>query len=189
MIARNMIARISKWILKIFGWKIEVELDEFPPKYVIIVVPHTSNWDFPKGLLLRKAYNQDIKFAAKDALFKWPLGPIMKALGGYPVNRQANTNMTQAIIDIFNSKETFKLNIAPEGTRSKVDKLKTGFYYIAKGANVPIIMCKFDYGNKILSFSKPFYTSDDMEADFKKIDDYFKGVVGKYPEKSYRYGE
>jgi 1-acyl-sn-glycerol-3-phosphate acyltransferase len=181
--------KLSIFLLKLFGWKVNFNLDPIPDKFIIAVIPHTSNWDFPLGLFTRSIMGVDSKFIAKQSLFKWPLGGIFKWLGGYPVDRSQHNNFVDTVIDVFNREEKFSTAISPEGTRKRVHKLKTGFYYIAKGAGVPILLCRFDYGNKRVDFSEPFYTTDDKEADFQYIESYFKGVVGKIPENGYMYGE
>ena len=181
-----MFRAISRFLLRILGWTIITEYDELPKKYVIIVIPHTSNWDFPIGLMVRSAMGFDAKYVGKDSLFRNPvLGAIMRWLGGYPVDRSKNNNFVDAVVDIFNSKEKFAITIAPEGTRRKVDKLKTGFYYIALGARIPIIMIKLDWERKQLVFSRPFFPSGDKGADFEFITAYFRGVKGRNPENSF----
>lgn len=174
--------RISAWILKIFGWKI---LGQFPAackKYVIAVAPHTSNWDFPLGLLVRSARKAKVVFIAKHTLFQFPYGFLFRWLGGYPVDRRKSNNFVESVVNIFNSKDEFAIVMAPEGTRKKVEKFKSGFYHIAKNAGIPIVLCKFDWGRKEVAFDEPFYTTDDEEKDFVKIYSYFKGVKGKNPE-------
>lgn len=181
-----MFRAISKFLLRFFGWKIITEYEELPKKYVIIVVPHTSNWDFPIGLMVRSAMQLNTKYVGKDSLFKNPaVGAVMRWLGGYPVDRSKSNNFVDAVVDLFNSKEEFAITIAPEGTRKKVDKLKTGFYYIALGAKVPIIMVKFDWGKKIIGFSRPFFPTGDKDADFEFITSYFRGAKGRVPENSF----
>lgn len=184
---RIMSSKFSKWLLKLWGWRIEMETPDLPDKYVVIVVPHTSSWDFPVGLLARSAMGEDIKYVGKKSLFRPPLGAIFRWLGGYPVDRSQRTHFVDAVVDVFNEKEEFAICIAPEGTRKRVDELKSGFYYIAKGAGIPIILCKFDWKDKVISFRKPFFPTDDKEADFALIYEYFEGVVGKKPEFSFRY--
>ena len=105
-------------------------------------------------------------------------------MGGAPIDRAKSDNKVQAIVDVFNAKEQFILAMSPEGTRQKVTKWKTGFYYIAKGANVPIVMITLDFQHKQLKVSEPYYLTDDMEADFRDFHQYFDGVVGKHPELS-----
>ncbi|MDX1943612.1 MAG: lysophospholipid acyltransferase family protein [Saprospiraceae bacterium] len=180
-----MFSAISKWILRLWGWKIEGQYPHELKKFVIIVVPHTSNWDFPLGLLVRSALKASIRYVGKASLFRQPFGWIFRALGGYPVDRRKRSNFVDAVVDIFNREEKFALTIAPEGTRQKVEKLKTGFYYIALGAKVPIVMVKFDWGKKIIGFSQPFYPSGSIGEDMKFIEQYYQGVKGKNAANSF----
>ncbi|MEL7117810.1 MAG: lysophospholipid acyltransferase family protein [Bacteroidota bacterium] len=175
----------SKWLLNLLGWKITGRYPEEIKKFIIIVLPHTSNWDFPLGLLVRKALKQDIKYLGKSSLFKPPFGWIFKSLGGYPVFRDKRTKFVDAVIDIFKKEEELVITVAPEGTRSKVEKLKTGFYYMALGANIPVCLVKFDYGNKEVDFGKLLYPSGNIEEDLAIIHDHYRGVKGKRPEKSF----
>jgi 1-acyl-sn-glycerol-3-phosphate acyltransferase len=167
------------------GWKIDAPYPSDVPKSVVVAMPHTSNWDFPIGVLIRPIMDADISFAAKNSLFFFPLGILMKALGGYPVDRTKHNNFVDAVVDIFSKKDKFILCITPEGTRSKVTKLKTGFYHIAVKAGVPIVCCKFDWGHRTTGFSEPIYPTGDYEADLLKILAYFKDVKGKNPEDDY----
>ncbi len=123
-----------------------------------------------------------INFIGKDSLFKGPFGFIFKSLGGTPVDRSKNNNLVDAIVQIFNSKEEFRLGLSPEGTRKKVDKWKTGFYFIAKGANVPIVMATLDFGKKEIKVSEPYYTTDNMTQDFEFFHSFYDGVEGKKPD-------
>ncbi len=185
-----MMTALSRFIFfRLMGWKLVVPFEQFPDKYVIPVVPHTSNWDFPIGLMLRHLWHENIQFVAKDSLFKWPLGGLFRWMGGVPVNRKRSQNFVEAVIEVFRSREKFKLCVAPEGTRSRVKELKTGFYYIAKGAGVPLLLCRFDYGRKQVDVSEPFYPTDDTAADLHYIKQYFSGIVGKNPENGYVYEE
>ena len=115
-----MFRAISKFLMRAMGWVIITEYDELPQKYVIIAIPHTSNWDFPIGIMVRSILGFDAKYVGKDSLFKTPvLGTIMRWLGGYPVDRSKSNNFVDAVVDIFNSKEEFAITIAPEGTRKR----------------------------------------------------------------------
>ena len=184
-----MLASISRFILRLFGWKIEGWDPNQLDKYVIIVIPHTSNWDFPLGLLVRNAMNAPhLKFIGKHTLFRPPFGAIFRWLGGYPVDRTHRTHFVDSIVDLYKSQDRFVVVLSPEGTRKKVDQLKTGFYYIALGAGVPIVMVKFDWGTKTVSWREPFTPSANWEADRRVIEDYYRGVQGKVPENSYMYG-
>lgn len=175
---------ISRFILcNILGWK---TYDQFPPdlkKYILIVAPHTSWFDFPLGVLTRSTYGLKANYIGKHTLFKPPFGFIFRALGGTPVDRSKNANMVDAIIDIFNSNENFILALSPEGTRKKLTKWKTGFYFVAKGANVPIVMVGFDYATKSITVAEPYTVTGDLKTDYTHFHNFFKNVHGKVPEK------
>lgn len=161
------------------GWEFEGAWPKGVKKSIIIVVPHTSWHDFYVGLLVRRILNVEIKFLAKKELFKPPFGWYFKWMGGTPLDRTPGQKKVEAIADVFKGKEEFRLALSPEGTRKKVKDWKTGFYYIAKSAGVPIVMIAFDFGRKRVKVSEPLYISDDMEADFKKIRKFYKDVIGK----------
>ncbi|MFN5171320.1 MAG: lysophospholipid acyltransferase family protein [Cyclobacteriaceae bacterium] len=170
-------------IFKLMGWKIT---GHFPPdlkKYVVAVAPHTSNWDFPIGVMARSILRiQHAKFIGKSSLFKPPLGWLFRAMGGYPVDRSKSTDMVKQVVDIINAHDEFILAIAPEGTRKKVEKLKTGFYYIAKGAGIPIIPCGFDFAKKEVVISQPVFPSGDTESDLAGMLKFYRGITGANPK-------
>ena len=177
--------RISKFILyKVFRWKMVNNFPKDLKKYVVIAAPHTSWIDFPIAILSRMASGIMINFIGKNSLFNGPFGFFFRSLGGTPVDRSKSNNLVDAIIQIFNSKEEFRLGLSPEGTRKKVDKWKTGFYYIAKGAKVPIVMATLDFKNKEVKISEPYYTTDNLEKDFEVFHSFYKNVKGKNPELS-----
>ncbi len=176
---------ISRKILKWWGWTIEGSYAHEIPKKVMIAVPHTSAWDLPLGVLTRSAIKADIQFVGKASLFKPPLGWIMRAIGGVPIDRSKRNNFVDSLVDIYNSRDKYNFMLAAEGTRKKVEKLKTGFYYVAKKANLPIQMIALNYKDKIVKFSKPFYTTDDFEKDMAFVESYFRGIIGKVPEYSF----
>jgi 1-acyl-sn-glycerol-3-phosphate acyltransferase len=181
-----------KWLaqfiyFKILGWKIKGNTNfskDLVKKAVIIAVPHTSWHDFFIGLYLRKITGVKTNFVGKKELFTWPFGYYFRAIGGAALDRTSGQNKVEAIAKLFDEKEEFRLTLAPEGTRKKVKEWKTGFYYIAKTANVPIIMFTLDFGNKQNLISEPFYPTDDVEADFAFMKAFYKGVIGKKPEYS-----
>ncbi len=178
-----MVRSISKWTLDLLGWQIKGQYPEGLKQFVVIVMSHTSAWDFPLGLLVRAVVQADIRFVAKDSLFRSPFGWFFRWMGGYPVDRSKRSRYVDAVIDIFEKEENFVVTIAPEGTREKVDRLRTGFYYIALGGGVPIVMVRFDYGRREVVISKPFWPSGDKDRDFPYIIDFFKDAQGKYPDK------
>tara|TARA_X000001036_G_C20401048_1_gene692808 strand:- start:161 stop:724 length:564 start_codon:yes stop_codon:yes gene_type:complete len=175
-------------LLDIIGWKIEGNKTlskETINKAIIIAAPHTHWLDLFLGILIRGAINFNSNFIAKKELFFFPLNIFLKLLGGVPVDRSKKSNIVTAIANIYKEKKEFRISLAPEGTRKKVDKFRTGFYYIAKEADIPIIMITMDYLNKISRVSEPFYITNDLDNDFNYIEGYFDGVVGKIKEYSF----
>ncbi len=174
---------ISEFILcRLLGWKI---INDFPrdlKKYIIIAGPHTSNWDFPLGVAVKFARKLNVKFIGKHTLFKPPYGFIFKALGGEPVDRTKSANLVDQIIEVFNNQEEFVFALSPEGTRKKVSKWKTGFYHVAKRANVPIVMATLDFGRKQVLIDDPYYLTGDMKKDFLHFHNFYKDVKGRNPE-------
>ncbi|MEZ4856122.1 MAG: 1-acyl-sn-glycerol-3-phosphate acyltransferase [Gelidibacter sp.] len=146
-------------------------------------MPHTSWHDFYVGLFC-KVISVKSNFVGKKELFIWPFSYYFRAIGGAALDRTSGQNRVEAIAKLFNDRDEFRLALAPEGTRKKVKQWKTGFYYIAKTAKVPIIMFTLDFENKQNCISEPFYPTDNMEADFKFMHNFFKGVKGKIPEYS-----
>jgi 1-acyl-sn-glycerol-3-phosphate acyltransferase len=172
---------------KILGWKVVGNTNfskDTIKKAVLISAPHTHNFDFIIGLLLRKVVDLKSNYLGKKELFVWPIGYYFRAVGGVPVDRKNKENKVETIAKLFDDKEEFRLTLAPEGTRSKVDNWRTGFYYIAKKANVPIIMFTLDYQNKQNKVSEPFYPTDNLEEDFKYMKSFFNGVKGKVSKNS-----
>jgi 1-acyl-sn-glycerol-3-phosphate acyltransferase len=168
---------------KLSGWKIQGELPGDLRQCIILVAPHTSAWDVVMGMAVRAVMPiRDAHFLGKKELFSGPMGWFFKAVGGVPVDRSGNQNMVEQVAEIFKARPDFKLAMSPEGTRRKVDRIRTGFYYIAKKANVPIVLAGLDFSLKTLIFSEPFYPTDDEAADFAKIISFFTPIKGKYPE-------
>lgn len=170
--------------LSLSGWK---AVNPFPyhiKKGVIIVAPHTSWTDFIIGIAFRSVLKiKHAKFLGKQELFRAPFGFIFRWLGGTPVDRFSKQGLVDQVADKFNKADKLLIALSPEGTRKKVDKLRTGFYHIAQKAKVPVIMIGFDYSKKEVTIAEPFYTSADEATDFKKIIDFFAPVKGRFPEK------
>jgi 1-acyl-sn-glycerol-3-phosphate acyltransferase len=151
------------------GWKIIGSVPENEKKYIIIVAPHTTNWDFIIGVLVRGIVGFHSKFLGKKSLFRPPFGWLFKLLGGYPVDRSKSTNLVDQVVDIYNHHERFVVAIAPEGTRKNVSEWKTGFYYIAHKARIPIVRAKIDWNKKQVVFFEPFYVTGNIQIDMPKI--------------------
>ena len=172
---------IYNFFFKLFGWKIDGEMPQ-EKKYIIIVAPHTSNWDFMIGLCVRSIMRFDAKFLGKKELFRFPFGALFRWLGGLPVDRSRNANMVDAVAELFNQHEELIIAMAPEGTRKYVEKWKTGFYFIALKAKIPILMASFDYPSKTVFASRPFYPTGDLNADMKIIFDFYRNKQGRFPK-------
>ncbi len=175
---------LSRFIFfKILKWNLKGTIDPEVKKCVIIVAPHTSWYDFFMGLLVRSILGIQSDFVGKKELFRPPFGWYFRWVGGTPLDRTSNQNKVEAITAIFKSKEVFRLALSPEGTRKKTDRWKTGFYYIAEAAKVPIIKIAFDYFRKEVKIAEPYYTTGSIEKDFIEIQKFYEGVQGKNPEK------
>jgi 1-acyl-sn-glycerol-3-phosphate acyltransferase len=168
--------------LKLEGWK---ALNEFPnhlKKAIVLVAPHTYWKDFTIGIAFRSVLKIKYgKYLGKAELFKGPFGFLFRWLGGTRVDRLSKQGVVEQVVEKFNNAENLVIALSPEGTRNKVDKLRTGFYYMAKKANIPIVMVGLDYSKKELSVSEPFYTTDNETADFRKIIEFFAPLKGYYP--------
>ncbi|MCQ2268295.1 MAG: 1-acyl-sn-glycerol-3-phosphate acyltransferase [Bacteroidaceae bacterium] len=166
---------------KVLGWKSVVNTPDFN-KCIICTAPHTTNWDLFIGKLFIGAVGRESGFLMKSDWFFWPLGPIFRWMGGIPVNRSKNTSLTQRVIELAKTSDRFILTITPEGTRKANPKWKRGFWFIAKGANLPIVLCGIDYEKKEIRSEKVFIPSDDIEADMREIKMFFKDFKGYHPE-------
>lgn len=182
-----MIRLLLKLYWKFSGWKIAGSLPKEHKKIILVVAPHTSWKDIFVGLAARYELKIDhAKFLGKKELFDGPFGSLFRKLGGIPVDRFNKQDGKQSIVDqavrLFNENENFMLGISPEGTRKKVEKLKTGFYQIAKKAHIPIVLVGFDFKNKQVVLREPIFVSEDQEADFKKFIAFFSTISGAKPE-------
>lgn len=170
---------------KVLRWTIEGNFPSQLDKCVIIVVPHTSWVDFLLGILIRKVWNEEINYVGKKSLFKKPFGWFFRWTGGAPVNRTEQSDAVSAIVTIFNQRKKFRLTLAPEGTRKKVTTWRTGFYFIAKAAKVPIVLVAFDFGKKQVKVSEPLHPTENMEEDLQSYRAFYKGVKGKVAKNSF----
>jgi 1-acyl-sn-glycerol-3-phosphate acyltransferase len=180
-ILRHILPGFGRLMLRIFGWKIEGEFPDLP-KYVLIGAPHTSNWDFPVGIAICFARQQKVYWMGKHTLFWGPLGPISRWLGGIPVDRRKSNSLVEQIVQVYREHEQLVVAIPPEGTRKKVEKWKTGFYYIALGSQLPIVLGFIDFGRKVGGCGEVFYPTGDIEADMAKIRAFYAPIKGKNPE-------
>lgn len=176
-----MKAKLSRFILKLMGWKIGQVLPEIP-KCVIAVAPHTSNLDFIIGKLGYTAVGRTTNFLIKKSWFVFPFNLFFNSIGGIPVDRDKRTSITEKMAVEFEKRDKFQLALTPEGTRKRVNKWKKGFYFIALQAKVPIVLVALDYGTKTVSFLDNFYPTGDVDGDIKIIRSKYNHVEGRHPK-------
>ena len=173
---------LSRGVMRLSGWRL-VGTAPTAPKYVLIAAPHTSNWDFPVTLMICFALRLKVYWMGKSSLFPPLLGGILRWLGGIPVDRSRAGNLVQGTVDAFNKAERLTVIVPPEGTRSKVTQWKTGFYYIAQGAGVPIALGYLDFRKKEGGIGQMFQPTGDIAADMVEIQAFYAGITGKNPGK------
>jgi 1-acyl-sn-glycerol-3-phosphate acyltransferase len=180
---KRLLRLLAKIYLRLYGWKAEGHLPFTLKKAVVVVAPHTSGRDVIVCIAFRKALNMDhVKFLGKQELFRPPFGFFFRWLGGIPVDRFHSTHLVDDVVKMFNSRGEFVLGLSPEGTRKKVDRLRTGFYHIARQAGVPIQMVGLDFQKHEMVFAEPFLAGNDEIADLRKITGFFGPVRGRHPE-------
>lgn len=178
----NWISRIFGRVgLRAIGWRFEGEIPNVA-KAVVIAAPHTTNWDFIIGVLGMFAVGVRVSFLGKDTLFRPPLGWVMRWLGGFPVNRVLASGVVEQTVELIQRSKALILALSPEGTRSRVERWRTGFYHIAEGAGVPIIPVAFDFGTRSLRFGEPLIPSGDMRADLERLVAFFSKARAYRPE-------
>lgn len=175
--------RFACWVLRIAGWTC-IDLVSRPERAVLIGYPHTSNWDFPIGVLAMAALGLNARWVGKDSLFRGPMGPVMRWLGGIPVNRRERTGFVERVAYQLRQSEPFLLAIAPEGTRSRTPGWKSGFYRIARGADLPLLVGIIDYGHRRIGLVKCFTLTGDESADMAAIAACYADCRGCRPERA-----
>jgi len=173
--------RLANMVLKLFGWRAEGSLADYP-KCVIVVAPHTSNWDFPVLMLVKIALGLKVSWMGKHTLFRPPFGWIMRRLGGLPIDRSARHNIVEQAVESFRARDRLLLAIPPEGTRKRAPYWRSGFYHIALGAQVPLALAYADYRRKVGGIGHVFVPSGDVDADMAVIRNFYSGIVGKRPD-------
>ena len=176
----TLLRTFSLAVLRLTGWKLDGQLPVDQPKCVLIAAPHTSNWDLPYTLMVAFALRLNIRWMGKQQLFRGPWGPLMRWLGGIAVNRDQASNLVAASVQAIRDADgPLQLVVPPEGTRSKTRLWKTGFYWIALQAEVPIVMAYMDYPRKLSGLGPVFKPSGDVEADMAQIKAWYGQFKGK----------
>ena len=173
-----MTRALGRLVLDAMRWNIEGNIPNVP-KLVVIAAPHTSNWDFIVGVAAKLALGLDAMWLGKDTLFSGPLGLVMRRLGGRPVDRSASHDVVKDVVEEFTRRERLVLAIAPEGTRKRVERWRTGFYHIAHAARVPIVPVGLNFGAREIQIGAPFTTTGDVDADIRALQQRFAGVRGR----------
>jgi 1-acyl-sn-glycerol-3-phosphate acyltransferase len=171
--------RACRAVLRLAGWRLA---GEFPnvPRLVLIAAPHSSWWDGVWGLLIKVAIGADVHFMAKQELFRWPLGGLLRRLGGMAIDRGATKGVVEQMIDQFQRRDSLWLGIAPEGTRKPVTRWKSGFWHIAHDAGVPVFPVAFHYPDKTIQLGPLFDASADMHADIVRLRAFYAPFKGKH---------
>ena len=172
---------LGRFIFWVIGWKIEGEEPNLA-KYVLIVAPHTSNWDLPLCITGSCVIRIRGSWLAKHTVFWWPLGAILRYFGGIPLDRSRPHHIVAQAMEEFTKRDKLILALAPEGTRAKTEYWKSGFYYIAHKANVPLVLCFADYKRKVGGFGPTIHLTGDVDADMAKIRAFYDAVTPKHPE-------
>lgn len=172
---------IGRAIMRLTGWGIE---GNFPAlaKMVVAVAPHTSNWDFVHGAAAMFALDLRVSFIGKHTLFVWPFSAFLRWMGGIPVDRSAAHGVVGDAVDSFRRRQALVLAIAPEGTRRKVERFRTGFLHIARGAGVPVVLVGLDYATRTIRIGPVLEVGEDIEAERVRIEALFAAVPGRHPE-------
>jgi 1-acyl-sn-glycerol-3-phosphate acyltransferase len=165
-------------MLRLMRWRIEGDIPDLP-RFVVAVAPHTSNWDFVVGVAAMFALDLRIAFIGKHTLFRWPFDGALRWIGGIPVDRSSPHGVVAASVEAFAHCERRVLAIAPEGTRRQVQRFRTGFLHIARGAGVPVLLAALDWGDRCVRFGPLIQPGDDVEADRERVERHFARIEGK----------
>jgi 1-acyl-sn-glycerol-3-phosphate acyltransferase len=178
-LTRNPIGRaFGRLVLRLGGWRVSGQFPDVP-KLVILAAPHSSGWDAVWGLAAKLAMGVRIEFMAKKELFWWPLGALLRSLGGLPIDRSANKGAVGSAVARFATMQRMWYVLAPEGTRKRVTRWKTGFWHIARAAGVPVQCAYFHYPDRIIGLGPTFTMTEDMEADVARVREFYKPWIGK----------
>ncbi len=173
--------RLASGLLRLLGWRLEGARPQLD-RYVLIAAPHTSNWDFPLMLLFAAAYDIKVTWMAKHSLFRPPMGWVMKSLGGMPIVRHEKRNVVDSMVEAFQRTSRLVLVVPTEGTRTRAQHWKSGFYHIARQAGVPIVPSFLDFGSKRGGFGPPLELSGDVRLDMQYFRDFYLGMRGLHSE-------
>lgn len=173
---------LAKLIFKLSGWKVEGNLPPRPHRFLLVIAPHTSNWDVVYAVGAAAITGLKIRFLANKKVFIHVQGPLLHAFGGIPINKEQNEGVVPKAVQLFKENTEFVLALNPEGGLVKCKDFRTGFYYIAQQAQIPLLVSYFDYKRKVVGIGELYHLTGDMERDFNYLWDFYKDKVAKYPE-------
>ncbi len=182
-VVRSVLRWLSSALLRAFGWRLEGQPPP-SPKYVLIAAPHTSNWDLVLMLAMAFMYPLKLYWMGKHTLFRRPFGPVMKWLGGIPIDRRSAHNVVEHVAAQFAAADELVLAVPPEGTREWTPSWKTGFYHIAFEADVPISLGYIDYRRKVGGLGPVLRPSGNIQADMEQVREFYTGVTAKHPNRA-----
>lgn len=174
------IRSLGRLVLRLLGWRVEGVIPDLP-KFVIAVAPHTSNWDFVVGVAAMFALDLDLAFLGKHTLFRGPLAPVLRWMGGIPVDRSSPHGVVSESARAFQHVDRRILALAPEGTRKGASRFRSGFLHIARAAHVPVVLAALDYEARVVRIGPQVEPSEDVDADLRRIEAHFAAVKGKRP--------
>ena len=177
----KLINRLAYYLMRTLGWTFP---GQKPPdkKFILIGAPHTSNWDFFITLALMHHFDIALRYMVKDQVFKGPWAGLLRSLGAIPIDRSRRVNVVDKTVEAFESRDQLVLGILPEGTRKRTEYWKSGFYHIALGAGVPLVLAKVNGKAKTLTLGPRIEVTGDIDADMARIAAYYEGAVAIYPE-------
>ena len=175
-IAVRLLRPIGKLWLWAGGWKVAGDMPDLP-KFIIVAAPHKTNWDLPNALAAGLHYGLRIHWMGKDSLFKWPFGGVMRRLGGIPIDRSKSNNVVAQMVETFDKAERLIVVIPPEGTRGDAARWKSGFYHIAHGAKIPLVLAFIDYKRREVGVAQLFHTTGDYDTDLAKIQAVYAAIA------------
>ena len=180
-IIQHVLRIIAHLYLKFFGWKCIGNVPE-EKKYIVLAGPHTSNWDMPLMIACASIIGARPYWMGNIAIFFFPFGTFFKWMGGYAIDRSKSNSLVDQMVAVFNEVDELCILIPPEGTRKRREKWKSGFYHIAKQANIPLVLGYLDYDKKIGAFGEVYWVTNDFEADMKYIQQFYASKGPKFPE-------
>jgi len=180
---RGLVARVCRTLLHAGRWRLILDVARIE-RAVVVFYPHTTNWDFVIGLLARFGLNVPVTWAGKDDIFRWPYRTLWRMLGGIPVNRREHTGFVSQMIAAFAQRDRMLLAIAPEGTRRRTEYWKSGFYRVALGARVPLVLSFIDFRRKEVGVGAMIEPTGDADADFAKLRAFYADKTARHPERA-----